>query len=407
MSLGIVELVTLLMGVSGFSVGTNSAAPTPQAALEYAMPDADLVAYADVGALVHGNYKVLTALPNQPQIKASPELAKAVKQMVAEIEGPRGLVKGMTGLDLATDVSDLTASFKFVPQKEDPEFVVAVHGKFTAATIEKVAKLANKQTVKIGGATMFDAGDGIAVGITKNNTIVAGSASLVKDRMADAWKAPALTAGTNLGNTSDVLAGKPVLALVIGLSPAARKFALDKNKGKNFVTDAIRRHKLWSFSVHRDGLAWTWIDSSKAGMDSMGQMSEGMVELMRAAQVAPRGFAKIVLGAIDSYKGTNKQVDAVIRRKGDIMKIVEAHTGDGQFKAQIDKDPRTLKLSVRLTGKTLSEVVPLGGLLPLAGMWLVVGKEASAPAPTSSIAAPPATPAPAPAKKQGNAPKRR
>jgi hypothetical protein len=403
MSVGIVELVTLLMGVSGFSVGTNPSAPTPQAALEYALPDADVIAYADVGALVPANYKILTNLPNQPQIKASPELAKAVKKMIAEIDGPRGVVKGFVGVDLATDISDLTASVKLIP-KQDPEFVVAVHGKFTAATIEKVAKFAKKQTVKIGGATMFDSGDGTAVGITKSGVIVAGSTTLVKDRMADAWKAPALTAGTNLGSASDVLGGKPVVAIVVGLSAASRKWILEEEKGaQNFVTDAIKRHKVWSFSVYKDGLGWTWVDSTKAGLESMGQISEGAVEIMRAAQIAPRGFAKIVLGAIDSYKGMNKQVDEVIRRKADITKIVETYTGDGQFKAQIDKDPKSLKLTVRLTGKSLSEVVPLGGLLPVMGAWMFLVR--ADPAPPASIAAPPLPP-PAPAKKQGNAPKR-
>ncbi len=400
MSIGIVELITLLMGISGFSVGTNPNAPTPQAALEYAMADGDLVAYADIGAIVPGNYKVLTNLENQPQIKASPELAKAVRKMVAEIEGPRGLAKGMTGIDLATDISDVTASFKMVANHEDPDVVVAVHGKFTAATIEKVAKMASKQSVKVGTAVWFDSGDGNAVGV-KNGVLVAGTTALVKERMADTWKAPALTAGTNLGNAVDVLNGKPVVAIVIGLSAAARTQALAMHKGQNFFTDLLKRHKLWSFSIHKDGLAWSWIDSSKAGLDNMAQISDGMIDIMRAAQIAPRGFAKILLGAIDSYKGTDKQIDDIIKHKADLMKIVETYTGDGQFKAQVDKDPKSFKLSVRLTGKSLSEVVPLGGLLPVAALGFVMERSAGEKDATGVV--PP--PLPPPAKKQGNASK--
>ena len=49
--------------------------------------------------------------------------------MVAEIEGPRGAAKAMTGIDFVTDVSDVTAFFQIVP-KHDPTFVVTVHGKF-------------------------------------------------------------------------------------------------------------------------------------------------------------------------------------------------------------------------------------------------------------------------------------
>ncbi len=402
MSFGMVELITLLMGISGFSVGTNPNAPTPQAALEYAMPDADVVAYADIGAMVPGNYKVLTNLANQPQIKASPELAKAVRKMVAEIEGPRGLVKGMTGIDLATDVSDVTASLKIVPKRE-PDFVVAVHGKFTAATIDKVAKLASKQTIKVGANVWFDAGDGNAIGL-KNGVMLAGSTQLVKDRMADTWKAPAFTAGTNLGTASDALGAKPVFALVVGLSQTARTAALADIKGQNFLTDMIKRHKVWSFTVHKDGIGWTWTDSNKTGLDSMAQICDGAIDILRAAQIAPRGMAKIALGALDSYKGTNKQIDDLVRRKADIMKIVDMNTGDGQFKAQVDKDPKTLKLSVRLTGKTLSEVVPAGGLLPLGGFAYLFMLRESGPKMESSM--PPPTPLPAPAKKQGTAPKR-
>jgi hypothetical protein len=402
MEFGVVELITLLMGISGFSVGTNPKAPTPEQALEYAVPEADVIAHVDVGAIVPGNYKVLTNLPNQPQIKANPELAKAVRKLVAEVDGPRGLVKGMTGIDLTSDISDLTAFVQIVP-KGDPNWVVQVHGKFTPATIDKLAKAANATSIKAGGGAWFDAGDGNAVAITKNSVMIAGSTALVKDRMADAWKAPALTG--NLAFAKEVLGQKPVFALSVNLSATARSMALSELKSPNFLSDAIKRHKHWSFSIHRDGIGWTWIDSSKTGLDAMAQMSDGMVDVLRASQIAPRGMAKIFLSAIDSYKG-NKQVDELIRRKADVIKIVDAYTGDGQFKAQIDKDPKTLKLNVRLTGKTLSEVLPLGGLLPIGAGWamfgLRAGKEVSTP---PVMVSPPPAPMPPPAKKQGSTPK--
>jgi len=408
MSVGIVEIISLLMGISGFSVGTNPTAPTPQAALEYAMPDADVIAYADVGALVPGNYKVLTNLANQPQIKASPELSKAIKKMVAEIDGPRGLAKGMTGVDLATDISDVTASVR-MKGNADPDFVVAAHGKFSTATVEKVAKIANKQSVKVGGGVMFDGGDGTGMGVTKGGVLVAGSIALVKERIADTWKAPT---GTNITAATDLLGGKPVLAVLVGLQPATQKFVLEQTKGEqNFVTDAIKRGKMAAFSVYKDGIGWQWVDSSKTGLDNMGQISEGFVDILRASQIAPRGFAKIVLGALDSYKGVNKQVDEMIKRKADIMKIAEQYTGDGQFKSQIDKDPKTMKLSVRLTGKSLSEVMPIGGMVPIGAIFFLTLSRDSASAPEAmEMPSKPSSkkesaPPPPPAKKQGNAPK--
>ena len=66
-------------------------------------------------------------------------------------------------------------------------------------------------------------------------------------------------------------------------------------------------------------------------------MSEGTLEILKAMQIAPRGFAKVALGGLDSYKGKDKQVDELIRRKADVLKIVESYTGDGNFKTTIDR----------------------------------------------------------------------
>lgn len=406
MSLGIIEVITLLMGLSGLSVQNNPKAPAPEAALEYALPDADLVAHVDAVALVPHNYKVLTALKNQPQIKASPELAKLVRKAVAEIDAPRGLAKSMIGIDLTTDIHDATAFLRIVP-KQDPDVVVAVRGKFKPDTIDKIAKVIGKVAVKQASGVSVDTGDGNTVALTRSGVMLAGTSTLVKDRLAAAWRAPALTTGSSLGNVADVIRGKPVFAVVITMSQAARNAALAEIKGKNFLSDVIKRHRFWSFAAYSDGIGWTWIDSHKNGLDAMAQISEGSIEVLRAAQIAPRGFAKIVLGALESYRGTNKQVDDLLRRKADVQKIIQSYTGDGSFKAQVDKDPAKLKLTVRLTGKSLSEVLPAGGLIPVGMVaWLTMSRAPARMEPPAQLVAPPAPRPAAPAKK-GNAPPKR
>jgi hypothetical protein len=226
--------------------------------------------------------------------------------------------------------------------------------------------------------------------------LLGGSVALVKERIAETWKAPPLAAGSNLGNAAEVINSKPVFALVVTMSQAARTEALADIKGPNLATDVIKRHKFSSFAVFRDGIGWTWIDSHKDGLEAMTQISEGMIEVLRAAQIAPRGFAKIAMGALESYRSTSKQIDDVIKRKSDIQKIVETYSGDGKFVAKVDKDPNKLKLTVRLTGKSLSEVVP--AVLPFAVLGMLMRGEAGAPPPPAAIAAPP-PPAPPPAKK--------
>lgn len=382
MSVGIVEVITLLLGMSGFGLQTNPKAPTAEQSLQYAMPDADVVVHFDAASVVPGNYKVLQNLPNQPQIKASPDLAKMVRQAIGEVEGARGIAKGATGIDLVTDISDATIFLQIVPQ-QDPTFVAVVHGKFSSATVDKISKMTRGTLTKVGGGVMTEKPNEPAIGVTKDGTMIAGTANLVRDRLGDAWKSPARATGSNLAFAAEVLGAKPIYAMVFTMSPTARKAALAKmGPDKNFATDLVVRHKAASFSVFVDGIGWTWVDSTKAGMESMAMMSEGSLELLRAMQIAPRGFAKMAMGAIDSYKGRDKQIDELIRRKGDVMKIVETYTGDGNFKTKLDRDAKANKLTVRATGKSLSEVVPAGFFIP-AGVigWLTVAKGTEPPPP--------------------------
>lgn len=405
MSFGIIEVITLLLGLSGFSVQNNPKAPTADQALEFAVADADIVAHFDAASVIPGNYKVLTSLQNNPQIKASPELAKMVRRAIGEIDGPRGLVKAQLGIDLTTDVYDATAFLRIVP-KQDPNVVVAVHGKFKGDTITKIAKMVGKGEIKDASGAFVDIGDGNAVGLTKSGVLLAGTNTLVKERLAATWQRPALTAG-NLPGVAEVINAKPVFAVFVSLSQSARAEALANMQGQNFVTDMVKRHKLAAFAVFHDGIGWTWLENSnKAGLDAMAQISEGTIEILRAAQIAPRGFAKIVMGALESYKGTNKQVDEVIKRKADIQKIIESYSGDGNFKAQVDKDPAKLSLKVRLSGKSLSEVLPAGGFIPFGLVaWLTLARKEPMPAQIVAPPLPPASkkaaPAPAPPSKGG------
>lgn len=395
--LGFVEVILLLLGLSNFGLQANPTPPTADTSLQYAMADADIVLHADAATFVPNNYKALMQLGNQPQIKSSPELSKAVREVVAEVDGMRGIAKSMVGIDPTTDVTSATLFLQFLP-KQDPNFVAAVRGKFTAASIDKIAQLTGKQATKVGGGVMVELGaTEPAVALTKDGVLLAGTPKLVRDRLADAWKAPARPAGGSLAQAADAIAQKPVFALTVSMSATARKAALDEMKAphKNFLTDVIQRHKAASFAIFPDGIGWTWIDRDKAGLDSMTQMSEGAIELLRAAQIAPRGMAKIMLAGLESYRGTDKTIDEVLRRKADITKIVESFSGDGNFKVKVDRNPTTLRLDVRATGRFLSEVVPAGAIIPIAGIaWLGIRRSDMGPPPAMTAPAKPATTAP-------------
>jgi hypothetical protein len=152
-------------------------------------------------------------------------------------------------------------------------------------------------------------------------------------------------------------------------------------------------------------MSWSWSDKTDAGARRAKLASEGFIELMRAAHVAPRGIAKIAAAALDSYAGTSKEIDIAIAKKDELLKLVSDFTGDGKFKAAVTGTGKVV--SVRLSGKKLSDVLPIGFLAPAIGLGLYVQAQEKTeiapigvkPAPGKPAAKPaPLKPAPAPKK---------
>ena len=392
MSFGIIDVITLLLGMAGFGLQANPKPPTADQSLQYAIADADFAVHFDAASVVPANYKLLAQLADQPQIKTSPELQKLVRKAIGEVEGARGAARMATGIDLTTDVSDATAFLQLVPQSE-PKFVIAVRGRFSPANLDKVAKMVNKSTAKQGSGQIVEIGaDKPAIGLTKDGVVLVGTPDLVRARLADGWKPPSHDAGTNLGYLAEAVNARPVFAVVMTMSATARNEALRQLAPQGFATDVVMRHKAAAFSIFHDGIGWMWVDTTRAGVDAMELVSNGALDLLRAAQIAPRGIAKIAMGALDSYRGTDAKVDDLIKHKADILKIVEAYTGDGAFKATVDK--KAMRLAVRATGKTVSEVLPFGLMLPAAVVGLLESQAREAAPPTPMMVEP-APPAPA------------
>jgi len=394
MSFGIVEVITLLLGMAGFGLTANPSAPTADQSLQYALADADVAVHLDAASVVPGNFKLLGQLVDQPQLKASPELAKLVRETVTEIKGARSAAQLATGIDITTDVADATAFVQLVPDGE-PRFVVAVHGKFSQPNLDKLAKLSGGSIAKLGSGSIIEAGPrDPALALTRDGVLLIGTPRLVRDRLADGWKPPSHEPGSGLATLAETISAHPVLAVVLTLSSAARGEALKALPGKGLAADLVIRHKAAALSIFHDGIGWTWIDSSAGGLDAMELLARGTLDVLRAAQIAPRGIAKIVMGALDSYRGTSPQVDDLIKHKAELLKVVETYTGDGNFKVTVDKNPRALRLAVRATGKTVSEVLPFGLIAPAALVgWLTMSR--TQPAPSLLVAPPPGTAPPA------------
>jgi hypothetical protein len=401
-SVGIVEVITLLLNLSGFGLQANPSPPTADQALAYAMADADLVVHVDAASIIPGNYKLLQQLAGQPQIKGSPELAGSVRELVGQLEDGRTALAAASGLDITTDLRDATGFVKLAAH--GATFVVEVHGRFTADNLDRIAAADHHPATALAGGRVIDGkADDPSLALTKDGVLLVGTKQLVHDRLAAGWQPPSHAAGTKLGYAAEVIAGQPVFALVATLSPASRKLVLDKlagqggAQGKTFATDVITRHKAAAVSIFHDGIGWTWTDSTAAGLDDMEQVSSGMIDLLRASQVAPRGLAKIAFGAIDSYRGRDRQLDDLIKHKGELMQVIDSYTGDGSFKVTSEKNVKALKLTVRATGRTVSEVLPLGVVVPLGIIGFL--EERTTSVQIVEPVATPATPASPPARK--------
>jgi hypothetical protein len=408
MAFGIADIISLVMGLNGFGLQPNPKAPTVDAALEYALPDADVVVHIDAASFVPNNFKALTQLPELPAIKASPELASAVSAAVAQVTQLRTMASAMAGIDIVDDIADATAFFQIVPN-QPPMFVIEVHGKFTSETMAKLGMLAGQPPTAVGSGQLTEKGTE-AVGLTKDKVLLIGGGKLVRDRLAESWRPPQHGGGV-LASAAEALAGKPVFAFAIALSPAARQLVAPQLAPVPTLADMVARFKGAWFAVYHDGMGWSWTDSTKDGFESFAMMSDGLIDLMRAVQVAPRGVAKIALGALTSYQ-SDPRIAELLKHKDDVLKVVASFSGDGQFKVKTDKDTKALKLTVRASAKSLSEVVPIGMIAPLAAIGAVFAltekASASPPAPAVIVAptkapaakpAMPAKPAPTPAPK--------
>ncbi len=391
------QIFSLLMALSGFGVDANPKAATSDQILEHSVDDADLIMNLDVAAVLPRNFKALTDLPKDPAIKGSPELVAMTRDLANQATQARQMVKGMIGFDFVTDIDSMTVYVKFHADGSDPDGLVEVRGNLPPDLIAKVSKMSGAPMEVFGGRSGVVLPDHKYLGVAKNGAVLFGTDTLVKPRLADTWKASARPAGSRGARIAPILDEKPFLAYA--MSPSASLIKMIEAKGgKNAGVEMMKDLDLAVGSLRTDGVVWATWSKSKAGFDRSALAADGVIDLMRAFQIAPRGFAKIAVAYLDVYAGQSKEIDELIKHKGEILKIVDAYTGDGQFKATIDKDAKAKSVVVHAVGTRISEVLPVGLVVPAAAVgYLVFAREhdssGSGGMRHSTIAVPPSKPA--------------
>lgn len=384
--LGLYELIALALALGGVGVKANPKAPSADVVLEYAMDDADVVAYVDAVPLIPGNYGELKKLAEAPAIKANKELTEVVGKVTTEVETVRGTVKAMVGVDLTTDLSNLTL---FAKVSQPPEILLVARGKFPADMPTKIGKMMGGTPETVNDAQLIPLGGPFEVlAVTKSGVLFAGARALVTARLAAGWKAPARAKGSILAQAAKILADKPVFMVAASFASGRIGKMIEATAGKDDAA-VVARFDALAGAIYANGVGWTIEDKDAAGHKRSVLASEGMIDLMRAAHLAPRGIAKLFLSVLDDVKSQEPELAELAKHQDDILALLDQLTGDGNFKVKWDK--AGLRTAVRATGAKLSDVLPVGLIVPGMAMAVVQSRKVPQPAGTSVKPVPPRT----------------
>lgn len=398
-------VLAIILAITSFSIKSNPKAPDADVALAHAVDEADVVIHVDWKATVGDNYPTFQKLVDDPQIKQVPELAKALRDGITQVEGGRAMAKGMAGLDLVGDIASMTVFGKLPqPGAHQPDFLVVVRGSFAVDLPSKLARgMAGKEET-IDGRVAAAMADGTLVGLTKSGVLIAGKRDWAAPRLADAWKPSTRVKGSAWATIATVLDKKPFFLAASKPSPEASARMVAMHGADNFGRDLISNHLLVIVAASATGLHWTYQAKDVAFAARMKTASEGMIELMRAGHLVPRGVAELVVAALPSYAGTSPAIDGAIKHKAKLMAAVNDLTGDGKFTASVKLTGNLV--TVETKAKRISDVVPTGVLMGLGAIGFLTASQASPPTPSKATATKPtpARPAPKPTKPSGGAP---
>ena len=365
MSVGFIQVIVLLTTLGGFGVSSNSKAPSGTEVMKYAPANADAMIHVDLQALVPGNYKLLQGLPNHKLVSQHAEARKGIEQMIREVEFARGMVKNRTGVDLVQDVHSLTAWAKF-PSAGMPHLLVVVRGSFTDALLEAAAQMGGARS-EIDGTKAVQSPDGAIMLAVRQSEVILGSTDWVKARMSKSWKAPRVAGGSPSAKVRKMLDKKPFYLAASNPSKQAVRRMMSELPRDNVAADIVSGHKFGALALSSKGVTWTIDAHSKEGYERALMASEGMLDVFRASHIGTRGMGRVLMSALRSYRGKSKEIDMVLKHENELLDVMTKLTGDGKFRSNVKKNARGLSFTVTATGKKLSDVLPLMGVMPMIG----------------------------------------
>ena len=388
-----VQLLSVLFSLSDFGVAQSAKAPSPAEVSKYGVEDADVLLFVDLEPVVAKNYRAFVALRDKKDIQAAPEVRAAVDRAVAEAEEAREQAKKTIGIDPVTDLRSITVWVKL--GAGEPTGVMAARGNFPPGWIDSLAHL-GRDAFEVDGQKAIVVGEAV-VARTRDGQALVGTRALVEERLKKGWRPPAARAGSAAAELKTALAERPLASAVFAPGAAARQLVLARADDQP-LRDVLAGLSQLRFSILRNGVSWRYVATDRDAYQAAVLASEGTLDLMRAGHLFARALARLVLSGVRTHARSQPSLQAIVAREKDLLRLVDQLTGDGRFSASVSRAPGKNTVTVKATGRTLSQVVPVAAVFPLAAAGALFGvarrKEAIAPAETSASAPPVAAPAP-------------
>lgn len=388
-------IIALVLALTSFTVKPNPKASGADGALAHAVDDADVVGHLDWRPTVAANYPVFAKLQDDPLIEQVPELRDALARAVTQAEGARAMARSTTGFDPIDQLDSVTVYVQLPADHAPAQVLLDVRGTFPPGMLGKLISSTGGNPQPIDGRDAVVMADGTMLAIARDGALLAGAEAWVRPRAANAWKPSPRTKGSAMAQIATALDARPFLLLAS--KPSARLAALAATEPQSFGRDLATGHELAIFTASATGIGWVYQARTDAFARRVKVASEGVIALMRAAQVAPRGFFQLATAALPSYQGLDRDLDALIASKDKLATAASELIGDGTFAAKVRLDGRTV--TVTTVGKKLSDVLPISVVIGLGAIgWVTERKQAEAPMPPPPVRATTVAPTPAPIK---------
>lgn len=370
--MGISEIIVILLSLGGFGVTPDPAAPAAAEVLRYAPDDAEGFVYLDVAATVPRNWQVLEKLPQAPAVKSSREATRAVSDLLAKVRALRDQARTAAGFDPVTDVKT-AACFATFHGGQDPDFLVVLRGSFPPTLVDHALGQVGGTRSVIGGQAMLTSPDGkMALALAADGTLLGGTTLWVKERLFGF--APRRSA---LGDVAAPgLDTRPFFYATMRLSPATLLYA-SRSVHDPIATDFFGGLADLSVGFHANGVSASFATRTATGFARGLLAANGAIAILRAGHQYLRGFIYLFAAVVDSMAKSDAIWAGLAAHKTELLGFLEAATGDGNFQATIDKKDAQHRADIRLTGKTIGDVMPMAGIF--APLMLAVYLSAGVP----------------------------